>query len=119
MIGFRAGPYFSGHLPALMADVRSFDEGELVARTAVLPCAPYLSLDQHQELLTAWTDHGQCWGRAMPAILVELFRATAHLGDARLPAWRALLASIEQDVAAYAAIAGGIGEPTQVPGTAA
>jgi hypothetical protein len=55
----------------------------------------------------------------MPGYLIDLFHATAHLGDPRLPSWRALLASIEQDVATYAVIAGGIGEPTQVPGTAA
>jgi hypothetical protein len=119
VISYRPGPYFAGGLPVLMAGVLSFDQGEGFARTAVLPCAPYLTLEHHQELLTAWTNNGQCWGRQMPGYLIDLFHATAHLGDARLPSWRALLASIEQDVATYAVIAGGIGEPTQVPGTAA
>jgi hypothetical protein len=53
----------------------------------------------------------------MPGYLVELFHATRHLGDARMPAWRALLASIEHDSATYAAIAGGIGDPTQPTAT--
>ncbi|WUH90408.1 hypothetical protein OG900_10050 [Streptomyces sp. NBC_00433] len=117
VMNYRPGPYFAGHLAALMADVRTFDEGELVARTAVLPCAPHLTLSQHEELLTAWAHNGQCWGREMPGFLIEVFRTTAHLGDARLPAWRALLADLGSDSTYCAVIAGAIGEPIPRSGT--
>ncbi|MFJ4932122.1 hypothetical protein [Streptomyces sp. NPDC088736] len=119
VIAHRPGPYFAGYLPALMADVGSFDQGEGFARTTVLPCAPYLTMDQLLEVLAAWTANGQCWGRAMPGYLIDLFHATAHLGDARRAGWRELLASIEDDPTTYAVIASGIGEPTQPPITGA
>jgi hypothetical protein len=66
VIAHRPNAYFAGHLAALMADAVTFDQGQYLARTAVLACAGHLTLDQHQELLTAWRSNSQCWGRAMP-----------------------------------------------------
>jgi hypothetical protein len=113
VIAHRPSAYFAGHLAALMADAAGFDHGESLARTAVLPCAEHLTLEQNQELLTAWKDNPQCWGRAMPYHLVDLYQATEHLGDARMSAWRELLAGIDPSKPAYAVISAGIGEPTE------
>ncbi|WP_055422296.1 hypothetical protein [Streptomyces pactum] len=102
--------YFAEHLAALMADAGGFDHGESLARTAVLPCASYLTHDQLQALLSAWEENPQCWGRLMPYYLVSLYQATSHLGDSRKKLWRQLLESLDQERPAYAVIAAAIEE---------
>lgn len=85
VISVRPAPYFLPHLPGLLTEVRSFDAGEFVARTAVLPSAGLMSLEDTKAVLRAWWDNenGQTWGRVMPGYLVALYFTTAHLGEAR------------------------------------
>ncbi|MCX5191994.1 hypothetical protein [Streptomyces sp. NBC_00268] len=85
VISVRPAPYFLPHLPGLLTEVRSFDAGEFVTRTAVLPSAGLMSLEDTKAVLRAWWDNenGQTWGRVMPGYLVALYFTTAHLGEAR------------------------------------
>lgn len=96
VIAVRPDPYFVPHLPALLAGARSYDEGEYLARTAVLPCAGLLTLEDLQALLRAWWDNSQCWGRDMPGYLVALYHTTTHLGAARDDVWKSYLEEMRE-----------------------
>ncbi|NUU25516.1 MAG: hypothetical protein HOV68_29030 [Streptomycetaceae bacterium] len=96
----RPDPYFATYLPQLMTNVRSFDTGQAFAEQAVLPCAGHLTRPQLEELLTAWFDNSQCWGRAMPGYLVELYRRPAHLGPDRGALWDPALDDLDDDARA-------------------
>lgn len=111
VIAHRPSAYFAAHIAQLMADAGSYDEGELIARTALLPCAPHLTLEQTQAVLRAWQDNPQCWGRAMPGYAVNLYHATANLGPDRDPLWSAFLQELVDDEAEsqYSIICAGIG----------
>ncbi|WP_329182149.1 hypothetical protein OG754_40250 (plasmid) [Streptomyces decoyicus] len=110
VISQRPGPYFGRHLAPLMAEAASFDQGQLLARIALLPNAGDLNLSQLQAVLDAWLDNSQCWGRAMPGYAVDLYHGTGHLGGARNPLWRAFLDQITDDDWAHSTITSGIGE---------
>ncbi|MEV6534899.1 hypothetical protein AB0M86_35825 [Streptomyces sp. NPDC051639] len=111
VINARPDLYFVPYLPALLAAVRSFDAGEFVARTAVLPSAGLMSLEDMKAVLRAWWDNenGQTWGRDMPGYLVALYSATAHLGEARNEVWRAHLEELREYPELFAPIARGTG----------
>jgi hypothetical protein len=80
-------PYFAQHLAALMGDVRSYDEGEEAARTALLPNAPSVTLSDAQAIFSEWTENPQCWGRAMASYAGEFYRALSpHIGGDELDA---------------------------------
>ncbi|MGW7405671.1 hypothetical protein ACWGI9_18350 [Streptomyces sp. NPDC054833] len=91
VIEHRPGPYFAGFLAEVLAEVGSFDSGAFAARTAVLPCAPYVTLEQLQAVLLAWEANNQCWGRYMVDYAAQFYLATAHLGTARNAVWRNFL----------------------------
>lgn len=111
VIGVRPDPYFIPYLPGLLKDVGSFDQGEFIARTAVLPSAGLMTLDDTKALLRQWWDHetGQTWGRAMPAYLVALHFTTSHLGEARDEVWRAFLEELRPFPDTFNPIARGTG----------
>ncbi|MEU2959094.1 hypothetical protein ACIOEY_27475 [Streptomyces albidoflavus] len=96
VIGARPAPYFVAHLPGALEEVGSFDHGKYVARTAVLPCAAFLTLDSLRAVLRAWWDNPQCWGRAMPGYLIDLYAATAHLGEQRGALWREFIEELRE-----------------------
>jgi hypothetical protein len=109
VVARRPDPYFVPYLADLLKGAESFDEGEYIAQNAVLPCAGYLTLAQLEEVLQQWLDNNQCWGRAMPAYLVELFRLTSHLGPERDALWRHVLTEVREVERFYEAISSGIG----------
>jgi hypothetical protein len=111
VISVRPDPYFLPYLPDLLTEVYSFDGGEFVARTAVLPSAALMSLEDTRAILRAWWDNknGQTWGREMPGYLVALYVATAHLGEARGDVWRAYLEELRPFPDLFNAIARGTG----------
>ncbi|AKJ10102.1 hypothetical protein ABB07_08720 [Streptomyces incarnatus] len=109
VIGQRPNAYFAAHLPGVLEEVGSFDHGQFVARTAVLPCAGVLTLDDLRAVLRAWWDNDQCWGRAMPGYLVELYAATAHLGAQRDAVWREYLEELREFTPTFNEIARGTG----------
>ncbi|MGW1616107.1 hypothetical protein ACWCQZ_42995 [Streptomyces sp. NPDC002285] len=96
VIAVHPDPYFVPHLPALLAGARSFDEGEYVARTAMLPSAGLLTLSDLQPLLRAWWDNSQCWGRDMPGNLVALYHITTQMGAERDGVWRSFLEELRE-----------------------
>ncbi|MFJ5787941.1 hypothetical protein [Streptomyces hydrogenans] len=102
-------PYFVPFLPDLLSQVASFDAGEFVAANAVLPCAAFLSLDELRAVLRKWQDNDQCWGRAMPSHLIDLYRLTAHLGPERDAVWRTFLTELLPFEDLYGTISTGIG----------
>jgi hypothetical protein len=83
VIALRPSAYFAGHLVQLMEDIDSFDEGEDVARIALLPCASCLTQDQLEAVLGAWIEEPHCWGRAMSAY--TLARTPDSPGTRRTP----------------------------------
>ncbi|WP_326600860.1 hypothetical protein [Streptomyces sp. NBC_01800] len=111
VIGARPDPYFTSHLPGLLKGVRTFDQGEFIARTAVLPCASMMTLDDTDALLRQWwdNDNGQTWGRAMPGYLATLYTSTSHLGEARDEIWKAYLEELRPYPDSFNAIATGTG----------
>ena len=114
VIALRPDRYFAPHLARLLEETSNFDEGELIARTAVLSCAAYLTLDQLEEVLREWWDNSQCWGRDMPGYVVELYSRTAHLGQARDALWRSFLDELVGDYEQlHRSISDGIGFSTE------
>lgn len=109
VIGVQPAPYFAAYLPGVLQEVGGFDHGQFVARTAVLPCASLLTLDGLRAVLHAWWDNNQCWGRAMPGYLVELYKATAHLGEQRDVVWREFLEELREYKDTFNEIAQGTG----------
>ncbi|MEU2770665.1 MULTISPECIES: hypothetical protein [Streptomyces] len=91
VIGQRPHPHFTSFLPQLLKDVKSYDSGQSIAERAVLPCAGHLSLLELEQVLKEWNDNPQCWGRAMPGYLAELYTLTSHLGDERNSLWTPFL----------------------------
>jgi hypothetical protein len=109
VIGARPDAYFVAHLPGVLEEVSTFDHGQFVARTAVLPCASLLTLDDLRAVLRAWWDNNQCWGRAMPGYLVNLYEATAHLGQQRDVVWREFLEELREFKDTFNELAAGTG----------
>ncbi|WP_055535425.1 hypothetical protein [Streptomyces graminilatus] len=109
VIGARPDPYFVAHLPGVLEEVGGFDHGQFVARTAVLPCTSLLTLDSLRAVLRAWWDNNQCWGRAMPGYLVDLYEATAHLGEQRDVVWREFLEELRPFPDTFNEVARGTG----------
>ncbi|MEU2337148.1 hypothetical protein ABZ608_26750 [Streptomyces sp. NPDC013172] len=62
-----------------------------------------------EQLLTEWNDNDQCWGRAMPGYLVELYTLTSHLGDGRRHLWAPILDAVRGDERIFTLLASGIG----------
>ncbi|MGQ4404411.1 hypothetical protein ACN6K4_006035 [Streptomyces hayashii] len=114
VIGQRPHPYFTSFLPTLLKDVTSYDSGQDVVETAVLPCAGLLSWPELEQVLTEWNDNSQCWGRAMPGYLVELYTLTGPLGDGRRSLWTPILEDLRGDERLFNLIASGIGS-TEAP----
>ncbi|MEU8545123.1 hypothetical protein AB0C52_34855 [Streptomyces sp. NPDC048717] len=108
VIGQRPHPHFTSFLPQLLKDVSSYDSGQEVAERAVLPCAGLLSLPELEQVLKEWNDNPQCWGRAMPGYLVELYTLTSHLGDERKSLWTPILDDVRGDERLFNLIASGI-----------
>jgi hypothetical protein len=96
VIAVHPDPYFVPYLPAILAGARSYDEGEYLARTAVMPCAGFLTLESLQAVLRAWWDNSQCWGRNMPGYLAALYHTTTHLGTARDSVWLSFLEEMRE-----------------------
>ncbi|MER6076033.1 hypothetical protein ABT187_46305 [Streptomyces sp. NPDC001817] len=77
VISWRPGPYFAQFLASLMTEevAHSVLAAQYVTRTAVLPCAPHLTEQQLNELLTTWTENEQClFSAPMPQLAVECRR---------------------------------------------
>jgi hypothetical protein len=109
VIGVQPAPYFAAYLPGVLEEVGGFDHGQFVARTAVLPSASVLTLDSLRAVLRAWWDNNQCWGRAMPGYVVDLYTATAHLGERRDVLWREFLEELREYKDTFNEIARGTG----------
>ena len=92
-------PYF---LPTVIEYVRgalSYRIAEQVGESLVLPHARYLSVETLSEVLEGWASNGQCVdANGMPSVAVEMFTATAHLGAARYPVWRAFVDKVSAGV---------------------
>ncbi|MEU0221160.1 hypothetical protein ABZ281_41770, partial [Streptomyces sp. NPDC006265] len=116
VIGQRPHPYFTLFLSTLLRDVGSYDSGQEVAEAAVLPCAGLLSWPELEQVLKEWNDNPQCWGRAMPGYVAELYTLTGHLGDGRRILWKPILDDIRGDDRLFNLIASGVGwtEPPTV-----
>ncbi|WEH37770.1 hypothetical protein PZB75_30675 (plasmid) [Streptomyces sp. AM 4-1-1] len=110
----RPDPYFTPFLPALLKDVGTFDRGQEVAEKAVLPCAGFLSLPELEQVLTEWNENDQCWGRAMPGYLVELYTLTSHLGDGSRSLWAPILEEVRSDDRVFTLLTSGIGSDEAV-----
>ncbi|MGW2113229.1 hypothetical protein [Streptomyces sp. NPDC001948] len=102
-------PYFTSFLPALLKNVSSYDRGQEVAEKAVLPCAGFLPWQELEQVLTEWKNNDQCWGRAMPGYLIELYTLTGHLGDGRRNLWTPILEEVQSDERISTLLASGIG----------
>jgi len=94
VIAHRPCLYFAEFAAALLEEAPSFDDGTEIQRTAVLPCAPYMTADQLRATLTAWAENSQCWGRGATDNAVRLYHATAHLGPARDTEFREFLSQL-------------------------
>nr|WP_181412011.1 hypothetical protein [Streptomyces sp. F12] len=105
----RPDAYFAAHLPGVLEEVGNFDHGQFVARTAVLPCAGVLSLSDLRAVLRAWWDNDQCFGRAMPGYLIELYTATSHLGEQRDAVWREFVEELREFKVLFNQLAAGTG----------
>jgi hypothetical protein len=85
-------PYF---VPAVVDFVRgasSFRTGEQAGQLAVQHAA-YLNVEILQSVLAEWVENYECREASlMPGMAVELFLATAHLGTARVAAFKEFLA---------------------------
>jgi hypothetical protein len=82
-------------LPAsLLEEALSFDDGREIKRTAVLPCAAYMTADQLRATLKAWAQNSRCWGRGTTDNVVRLYHVTAHLGPARDTEFREFLSQL-------------------------
>ncbi|MFE4801680.1 hypothetical protein ACFRFL_43670 [Streptomyces sp. NPDC056708] len=117
VIAARPDPYFVPSLPDLLKQAGSFDAGEFIAASAVLPCAAFLDLEQLRAVLREWQDNSQCWGRAMPSYLIDFHRLTAHLGPERDEVWQAFLAELLPFDDLYQTISTGIGLTADRPET--
>ncbi|MET8605742.1 hypothetical protein ABZV92_19585 [Streptomyces rubiginosohelvolus] len=111
-------PFFVPHLPRLLSEVGSFDAGEFVATNAVLPCAAFLTLEDLRAVLNAWQDNDQCWGRAMPSALIDLYRLTARLGPERDAIWREFLTELLPFKDVYQTLSTGTGLTATTAGSA-
>ncbi|WP_053725261.1 hypothetical protein [Streptomyces sp. WM6378] len=109
VIAARPDPYFVPFLPELLEQAGSFDTGEFRAANAVLPCATFFDLEQLRAVLRQWQDNDQCWGRAMPSYLIELYELTAHLGPARDTVWRDFLTELLPYDDVYETLSSGMG----------
>ncbi|MFI1189256.1 hypothetical protein [Streptomyces californicus] len=109
VIAASPGPYFVPFLPRLLNRVGTFDTGRFAAVNAVLPCAEFFTLESLEAVLRAWEQNSQCWGRAMPSLLVDLYRLTAHLGPERDAVWRTFLTELLPYEDIYQTISSGTG----------
>ena len=99
----RPNEYFVPTVIEYVRESGSFDGATQVGELLVVPHAPYLSLESLEQVLDVWAANSQCVGaRRMPGLAVELFAGTAHLGQARLPAWQKFV-----DTVAGGAVASG------------
>ncbi|MFF2374938.1 hypothetical protein ACFVUW_11205 [Streptomyces xiamenensis] len=94
VIAHSPDPYYGPHLADLMKDVGSFDFGQHVASTILLPSAGYLNAQQARDIFTEWADNSQCWGFHMPALAIRFNEALGHLGDERSPVWNTFLEAL-------------------------
>ncbi|MGI5484919.1 hypothetical protein [Streptomyces lavendofoliae] len=60
-------------------------------------------------MLTEWNDNPQCWGRAMPGYLVELYTLTNRLGEGQRSLWTSILEDVRGDERLFNLITSGIG----------
>jgi hypothetical protein len=91
VIAHRPDPYFAEFAASLLEEAPTFDLGSDIQRTAMLPCAVYMTTDQLRATLKAWAENSQCWGRGTIDNVVRLYHATAHLGPARNAEFREFL----------------------------
>lgn len=83
MAATRAAEYFVPAVVAALQTAGSWRTGEAVGRLLVQH-AEFLTVETLHEGLCSWHDNNQCRQAAeMPGLAVQLFHATAHLGDAR------------------------------------
>lgn len=79
----RAAEYFVPAVIVALQTAGSWRTGEAVGRLLVQH-AEYLTVETPQEALCSWHDNNECRQAVeMPGLAVQLFHATAHLGDAR------------------------------------
>lgn len=84
----RPSPYFAKLIPGLLDQATSFRIGEQVGELLV-PHARYLNLDDLRAALLSCANNSECWQAAgMPPTLLNLFRATSHLGESRVQLFR-------------------------------
>lgn len=79
----RAAEYFVPSVLTALQAAGSWRGGEAVGRLLVQH-AEFLTVKDLQKALSDWHDNNQCrQAKEMPGLAVQLFHATAHLGDAR------------------------------------
>jgi hypothetical protein len=95
VIGRRPGPYFTKYLAQLLEGAPAWRTAEAVTRTAVLPCAPYLTVEHLDTVMQAWASNDQCrTAIGMVDSAVELYEATDHLRPNDEHVWRGFIESV-------------------------
>lgn len=91
----RVEPYFAPFVAGLVREAGGWRSAEEIARNAVVPYGPLLSLAELQEVLTAWAENDQCRTAGdMLSLSIELFQATAHLRPLDVPVWRSFIEAV-------------------------
>ncbi|GAA1154695.1 hypothetical protein F4556_004976 [Kitasatospora gansuensis] len=96
VISLRPDPYYVSFLVDVIGEVHSYDSGDLVTRSGVLPCAPFLNAESLPAVLRAWWDNSQCWGRRVNGVLEQVYEATAHLGPDRDAMWKPFVEELRE-----------------------
>ncbi|KDN85628.1 hypothetical protein [Kitasatospora cheerisanensis] len=96
LIANREDAFYTRYLASLLRDVKSFDSGASVADLAVVPCGRFLDLETLREVLRAWWDNNQNWGRRVNDSLAAFKLATAHLGPEGDAVWREFLEELRE-----------------------
>jgi hypothetical protein len=95
VIARRPSEYFASFVPGLLRDASSFRGAEYITSSAVIPCGPYLTLEQLKEALHNWAENDQCRQAAgMVQRSLEFYGSTAHLRPSDEAEWRGFIAEV-------------------------
>lgn len=97
VISQRPSPYFAAYLAKILEEVRGYRGAESVTAQAVLPCAPFLTVDQLRDVLSAWAENDQCRrAGGMLGYAIALYSATPHLLPAGREVWINFLSRVRE-----------------------
>jgi hypothetical protein len=96
VVGRRPGPYFAPFIPQLLGEASSFRGAEFITQQAVIPCGPYLTLDQLSQALRHWAANEQCRiASRMLELSLEFYAATVHLRPADKAVWQSFITDVQ------------------------